>query len=212
MLRTSFRPFEESSMRSLIPTLAALSLPLAALPAASVDAFLDLRLGVSTTAGLADFEADGYDGEWDQPLIVQGTVMTSSGLGLSGGFVYGATIAYQTKDGDVDGIDIDYTSTDLRAHLGYGVAILPALHVEALATVGAAFAEVEAAADSVSADDDNIDFQYGLDANLLYTMESDLQLGVGLGYRITDGEYDLGNEIDFEQDEFLVTAFIGYRL
>lgn len=193
-------------MRAFI-TCCLLTLPLTLLSAATVDGFLDLRVGAGTTLGRAEVEVDNNDGEWDTPVTLRATAIVSGGLN-PGGLVYGATLAYQTKDGEIDDVDIDYNSTDLRAHLGYGLALIPEFHLEALATIGAAYAEVE----SVDEDDTNIDFQYGGEINAIYTMSNSFQIGGGLGFILSNGEYDLGENVDLEQDELIATFFVGLRL
>lgn len=199
-------------MRHLITTLAALTLPVAALSAAVP--FVDLRIGGTTAAGISDVEADGTEGEWDDDISIKATALACPlGFGVTGGIMAGGSLVWQDKEGVIDGTDVTYQSTDLRAHVGYGFKPpVLGLHIEALLTLGVAFAELEAKQGGFEADDTSTDFQYGAEANVAYTFDSDFQIGAGLAYLLSKGEYDLGDTIDVEQDEFLVTLFVGYRL
>lgn len=202
-------------MRTMSATLL-LAGALAPATAATTPAFNDLRVGVNFTE--SDYEeavgGSAEERDWESTLTFTGSWVASSGLGLLGGFIYGAQGLGTFREDEDGAREIDYQSAVVRLQLGYGFALIEGLQVEGLPYIGAGWAELEETTGSTSVSDTDIEFQYGIQANLVYTWTSRLQAGVGLAYGLSETDFDDigGTEVEIDQEDLVASIFVGLRI
>lgn len=198
----------------------------AALPAAVVAPYNDIRLALGTQGG--DYEidvtvednddaSDSIDESYDSVVTLDLGWVGSTGLGPGGGFVYGAGFHHVSSDDDIDGTEVDFSYTGFRGALGWGYAFTPALHMELLPYLGLGQASLE----SDVVDEDGSYVEFGLDANLLYTFGGGFQLGGSLGVNsltaVVEDEVEFGRigtfDVEYEITQVTPTVrfLAGYR-
>lgn len=198
-----------------------LTLAGAAGAAENLGGFVDMRLGYGTLVN-SDYECHVSTGAGSQD--VNGDFDTSHRLSLDwigclgmrsyGGVLWGVGANWGYETGEILNQEYTMQQWTVRANLGYGIAITDMFQLEAIPFAGTGRSSYKGSGSHFS---DAPYWEYGANANAVFTFSNSIQLGATAGFlwyetSVFDEEISVRQKFRADGFDLMAGGFIGVRL